>query len=192
MLPHDVSNRSCPEDWEYEYEQPEDQPRTPQEPSLAPSAPENYPQDKNYTHRSADAPDIDSLAEDLAGASISPVAGSYPPSGVYPSTASSGSYPPSGIYPSTASSGTYPTAGTGAYPSAASTGTFPSLASAGTYSGAATYSAQSYGQQTYASPTPGWQNHIKTRDPYTDREEFDPREQTVYVSVLCHLTLYRL
>jgi hypothetical protein len=175
MLPHDVSNRSCPDDWEYEYEQPEDQPRSVQEPSLAPSAPENYPPD-NYTHRKAEAPDVDSLAEDLAGASISPGTGSYP----------------SGIYPSTANTGPYPAAGTGAYPSAASTGTYPNVASAGPYPGAATYSAQSYGQQTYASPTPGWQNHIKTRDPYTDREEFDPREQTVCVSVPCHLTLYRL
>jgi hypothetical protein len=164
MLPHDVSNRSCLEDWEYEYEQPDDQPRSVQEPSLAPSAPENYPPG-NYTHKKAEAPDVDSLAEDLAGASISPGTESYS----------------SGIYPSTANTGPYPAAGTGLY--AASTGTYP---------GTATYSAQSYGQQTYASPTPGWQNHIKTRDPYTDREEFDPREQTVCVSVPRRLTLYRL
>ncbi|PMD40858.1 hypothetical protein L207DRAFT_346675 [Hyaloscypha variabilis F] len=67
-------------------------------------------------------------------------------------------------------------------------GTYPSIDSVAAYpsSGsnvAATLSASisTYGEQDYApaSPMMGWQNHIRTRDPYTDREEFDPRPRTL-------------
>lgn len=153
------------DDWDYEYEQPDNQPRTPQEPSLSPSAPETYPQEKNYTTKPADPPNVESLTQDFAGASISPGVGTYT----------------SGTYPSATSSGTYSGAtNTGFFPAATSTVTYPGVAGAGYATG------QTYGQSSYAAPTTARQNqvHIQTRDPFTDKEAFDPREYIASIPIL--------
>jgi hypothetical protein len=164
MDPPDVSNRSYPDDWEYEYDQPEDQPRTPQEPSLDPSAPENYPQEKHYTTEPADPSNVELITEKFAGASISPGGGTYS-SGTYTGAASSGAYPGA--------------SNTGFFP-AATGPAYPGVAGAGYATGPA------YGQSSYAAPTTGWQKqvHIQTRDPYTDREAFDPRKYIASIPVL--------
>jgi hypothetical protein len=166
MVPPDVSNRSSLDDWEYEYDQPENQPRTHQEPSLSPSAPENYPQDKNYTTKKpADLSNVESLTDDFAGASISPGGKTYT----------------SGTYPSATSSGTYSGAtNTGFFPAATSTGTYPGVAVPAYATG------PTYGQSGYTAPTTGWQKqvHIQTKDPYTDREAFDPREYIASIHIL--------
>ena len=88
MVPPDFSDRSCLDDWEYEYAQPDNQPRKYEKPSLGPSAPDNYSQEEDYTTRPADPPNVESLTQDFAGASISPGGGTYT-SGTYPSASSS-------------------------------------------------------------------------------------------------------
>ncbi|KAH8762311.1 hypothetical protein F5882DRAFT_522842 [Hyaloscypha sp. PMI_1271] len=45
---------------------------------------------------------------------------------------------------------------------------------AGIHSSAAPYVSSPEIEQSDASPSTGWQNHIRTSDPATDREEFDP------------------
>ncbi len=160
MVPPDFSNRSYLDDWEYEYEQPDNQPRTSQEPSLGSSAPETYPQEKNYTTKPADPPDVESLTQNFAGASLSPGGSTY----------SSGT-----------GSGTYPGAtNTGFFPAATSPGTYPGVAGAGYAPG------QAYGQSSYAAPATSWQKqvHIQTRDPHTDKEAFDPRENIASIPIL--------
>lgn len=132
---------------------------------MGPSAPETYPQEKNYTTKPADPSNVESLTQDFAGASISPGVGTYT----------------SGTYPGATSSGTYSGAtNTGFFPAATSTGTYPGVAGAGYATG------QTYGQSSYAAPTTGWQKqiHIQTRDPYTDKEAFDPREYIASIPIL--------
>jgi hypothetical protein len=156
MAPPDFSDRSCLDEWEYEYAQPDNQPRTPQELSLGPTASENYSQEKDYTTRPADPLNVESLTQDFAGASISPGGGTYT-IGTYPSASSSGMYP-----------------------GATNTGFFPAATGAGYATG------QTYGQPSYAAPTTDLQKqpHIQTRDPYTDKEAFDPREYIASIPIL--------
>jgi hypothetical protein len=40
-------------------------------------------------------------------------------------------------------------------------------------------------KQSYASPRTGWQNHMRTRDPATDREESAPRESQLWTHRSC-------
>jgi hypothetical protein len=145
VAPQGVSNGHYLDDYEYEYEKEQapsaQTPRTPSEgPGLGP-APDTYPQQQNYTTRTAGAADVESLNQSFARTSISPSGGAY----AAPNSAIAPPYGPS--------TGSYPVPSTTAYAS-----------------------PLSYGAEGYASPSTAWQNHIRTRDPETDREEFDPRE----------------
>jgi hypothetical protein len=147
VAPQGVPNGHYLDDYEYEYEKEQapsaQTPRTPAEgPDLVP-APDTYPQQQNYTTRTATAgaADVESLNQSFTRTSISPSGGAY----TAPYSANAAPY--------SASTGSYPVPSTTSYPS-----------------------AQSYGAEGYASPSTGWQNHIRTRDPQTDKEEFDPRE----------------
>ncbi|KAN0095172.1 hypothetical protein V8E51_015883 [Hyaloscypha variabilis] len=156
-----------PGDYEYDYDQTSKTPRTAESSGLVPAS--EYSQDQNYTtsssgtsrtagtsrtsksagKTSASGPnDIDSMTEALGQTSISPSGGGY-------------------VAPATYVAPVPYTANTGSFQAPASSG-YPNVASA-PYA-----AASSHGGQAYVSPSMGWQNHIRTRDPYTDREEFDP------------------
>ncbi|PMD40903.1 hypothetical protein L207DRAFT_347188 [Hyaloscypha variabilis F] len=160
-----------PDEYEYEYGQPptSDTPRTAESSDLGPAT-DSYSQSQNYTtssssgtsrpagtsrtsksagKTSASGPaDVDSITDSFGKTSISPTGGTYATPATYGTPV-----------PYTANTGSFQAPASSGYPNVVST---PYAA------------ASSHGGQAYVSPSMGWQNHIKTRDPYTDREDFDP------------------
>jgi hypothetical protein len=169
-----VSLTKSADDWEYEYDQPEHRPRTitpfgPADLQLPPPSP--YPSSSDYT--AANDAEVDDITQGVSQSTLEergPKESWRASTVTYPYAASSGSYSSAATYPS--SSTAYPPS-SGAYPSSASIEDYFPSASPATGS-----STPSYDQASYPSPSPASQPHLKTRDPYTDREAFDPRKNS--------------
>jgi hypothetical protein len=158
------------EEWDYEWEVPEVQanpntPRTTSEEDTLGLAPESYPQQKNYTTETVAKGDVDTLIHGLTQTSISDPTTTY--------TTSTQSYsaqsPYSDQYSSSEPSGGPFSIAVPYNAQSSSPQILPSYASETPYASAPANNAQSHAPQSI-----NWQHHIRTRNPDTDREEFDP------------------
>jgi hypothetical protein len=149
------------EDYEYDYDQvkAKETPRTvPSPDSTLPQASTGlYPSSANYTTRST--ADVDDLTESLAQTHL----GQSSATKSQPQTAQTG-YCDS-----------YSAAQTYSSPNQAPTQNFQNY---GVSSGSYTQAPINDASVPCSNSALEWSNHIKTRDPYTDREEFDPRENS--------------